>query len=152
MQFTGSERFLLINIYRPPHYIEAAFFDELSDFYDATTNLGGHPVLLGDINCLGNTPDMYDVRLLAWLLCYDLITVTDGPTRMHHDGSLSPLDLIAEPSEQSQLSAPATVLVGFSDHRLLKAVLGCTRPPAPSVTYTYHDLKHIDVPAFCAYL
>jgi len=30
---------------------------------------------------------MYDVRLLAWLSCYDLITVTDGPTRMHRDGS-----------------------------------------------------------------
>ena len=27
----GSERFLLINIYRPPRYIEAAFFDELSE-------------------------------------------------------------------------------------------------------------------------
>ena len=42
-------------------------------------------------------------------------------SRMHHDGSLSRLDMIAEPSERSRLSAPATVLVGFSDHRLLKA-------------------------------
>ena len=73
-------------------------------------------------------------------------------SRMHHDGSLSRLDMIAEPSERSRLSAPATVLVGLSDHRLLKAVLRCTRPPAPSVIYTYCDLKSIDVPAFCAYL
>jgi len=68
---------------------------------------------------------------------------------MHHDGSLSRLDLIAEPSERSRQSA---LLVGFSDHRLLKAVLSCTRPPAPSVTYTYRDLKCIDVPAFSMYL
>jgi len=105
---TGNERFLFINIYRPPHYIEASFFDELSDFYDATTNLSGHPVLLGDINCLGNTPDTYDVRLSAWLSCYDLITVTDGPTRMHHDGSLSRLDLIAQPSERRSSESHST--------------------------------------------
>lgn len=92
------------------------------------------------------------LRQTAWLSCYDLVSVNDGPTRMHHDGGLSRLDLIVEPSKPRRLSVPKTVLVGFSDHKLLKAVLSCSRPPAASATYSYRDLKHIDILSFRAHL
>ena len=109
-------------------------------------------ILLGDFNCPGGAPDAFDDRLTAWLSCYDLTAVSEGPTHMHFNGSLSRLDVIAEPSNPRRLSTATTVLTGFSDHRLLTSDLDCARPPSPKVTYSYPDLKRLDIVAFRRFL
>ena len=52
----GVERFLLANIYRPPADDIVAFLDELTDLEEALCIIGGHPILVGDLNCPGDTP------------------------------------------------------------------------------------------------
>ena len=58
------------------------------------------------------------------------------------------LDLIIK-SEGSRRLAPATATTtGFSDHSLLTTRLPCTNPPAPKITYTYRNFRHMDATAF----
>jgi hypothetical protein len=147
----GTERFLFVNTYRPPRTDINCFLDELSDVVDEVdevVSLGMHLVILGDFNCPGDAPTEFDSRLEAWLSCYDMSVSTGGPTHLNFDGGLSRLDLIAESGHPRKLSDASVVLTGFSDHRLLTAVLDCTRPPAAVVTYSYRDIRRLDVSAF----
>ena len=143
-----AERFLLANVYRPPRTDINRFLDELSDVLDEIGSLGGHPVILGDFNCPGDAPTKLDDRLEAWLSCYDMSVSSGGPTHLNFDGGLSRLDLIAESGHPRKLSNPSQVLTGFSDHRLLTSTLGCTRPTSPVVTYSYRDIRRLDISAF----
>ena len=83
---------------------------------------------VGDLNCSGTSKDVVDHRLDNWLACHNLATINDGPTRMHHDGRLNKLDVIIERIQPRRLQNAVTVLVGYSDHRFIKAVLRVARP------------------------
>ena len=87
-------------------------------------------------------------RLDNWLACHNLAKINDGPTRMHHDGRLSKLDLIIERVQPRRLQNAVAVLTGYSDHRLVIAVLRVARPRVLPVTYTYRDYRRMDTPAF----
>jgi len=76
--------------------------------------------------------------------------VNSGPTHLNFDGGMSKLDLLPEYTDNSRLSAAATVPVGFSDHRLVRAELCCTMSPPPVVEYTYRDLKRLNITTFRA--
>ena len=81
----GAERFLLANIYRPPNTNINDLLEELSGLHEVLSAPDGHPIFIGDFNCPGDAPDKQDMRLVAWLSCYDLIDLNIGPTRMSHD-------------------------------------------------------------------
>jgi len=145
----GLQRFLFVNVYRPPHTDIRRFLDELSDVLDEVGSLGCHTVILGDFNCPGDSPVSIDAGLEAWLSCYDMsVSGGNSPTHLNYDGGLSRLDLIAESGHPRKLSSAADTLVGFSDHRLLTSLLDCVRPPVPTVTYSYRDIKRLDVDTF----
>ena len=144
----GNEKFIIANIYRPPGTSITSFFDELSDLFDQMCCEGGHPILVGDFNCPGDGPDRVDSRLSTWTSCYNLVIVNDGPTHLNYDGNMSKLDVIIEPETDRHLNAATTVPVGFSDHNLVTSKLKCTRYKAPTSTYTFRDLRRLDMAAF----
>ena len=111
-------------------------FDEFS---------GGRIVFAGDLNCPGDSPDCVDTRLDVLLSCYNLVAVNDGPTHLHHNGRLNKLDLMFECESDRRLSEVKTAIVGFSDHRLLKARLRCHRVQTATATYSYRDYKRMDI-------
>ena len=106
---------------------------------------GGCIVFAGHFNCPGDFPDRVDSRLDVLLSCYNLVAVNDGPTHLHHNGLLNKLDLMFECESDRRLSEVKTVIVGFSDHRLLKARLRCHRVQTATATYSYRDYKRMDI-------
>ena len=80
------------------------------------------------------------------------MAVNEGPTHLQSSGSDGMLDLIIEPEKSRHLTSVKTILVGYSDHRLVKVSLHCARPIAPRVTYIYRDFRRMDVCAFISYI
>jgi len=87
----GKERFLLVNIYRPPDTNINTFISELTDLLDSAA--GRYTIFMGDFNCPGVTCDCVDIRLTAALACYSLKIVNEGPTRLNYDGGQNKLDV-----------------------------------------------------------
>ena len=144
---TGSTRLLLVNIYRPPDTNVNMFLAELADLLDELA--GARVIFTGDLNCPGNIPDAVDDRLQTLVSCYDMEIVNKGPTHIHHDGKLRKLDVMFESSTQRRLTHVDTVIVGFTDHRLVKARL--QHPSATSAVttrYSYRNTKNIDIAEF----
>jgi hypothetical protein len=106
-------------------------------------------IYTGDLNCPGDSPEAIDTRLDTLLTCYNLVVTNDGPSHLHYDGSQSKLDLMFERDENRRLSEVTTVVVGFSDHRLVKA---CRRAPAAVVKRTYREYRRFDIDGFRQYL
>ena len=57
-----------------------------------------------------------------------------------------------ETDDGGHLCDVSTVSTGFSDHCLLKARLNCGRERTPVTSYSYRDIKNMDVDSFRAYL
>ena len=108
----------------------------------------GHLILVGYYNCPGVSQDTIDVHLDTWLFCHSHVAINDGSSRIHYDDKLSKLDLIVEPDNTRRLSRVATILVGYSDHKLVKAEFQCPRPPVPAVTYSYRNYRRMEMAAF----
>ena len=102
------------------------------------TSVAGHAA---HNNCAGATLEDIDTHLKTLMSCFNMTVVNGGPTRMQSDGKESMLDLIIEPGHTRSLSNSTMVMIGYSDHRLVKAHLDCARPHLSQVTYTFHDCK-----------
>jgi len=146
----GADRFLVVNIYRPPDTNKSQFFDELADLLDAVS--GSRVVLTGDFNCPATTPDVIDTRLDILVSCYNQVVVNDGPTHVHANDVENKLDLMFEDDVDRCLSDVFVVTISFSDHRLLVARMRCCRPHAVVTRYTCRDFNHMDVQTFRRFL
>jgi len=60
-----KERFLLVNIYRPPDTNMNTFISELTDLLDSVA--GRYTIFMGDFNCPDVTCDCVDTRVLVLL-------------------------------------------------------------------------------------
>jgi hypothetical protein len=148
---TGSDGLLLANIYTSLTSLDtslSAFLEELADLLDDLS--GSCAIFTGDLNCLGDSSEAADTRLDSPPTCYNLITVNDGPTHLHFDGSQNKLDLMFERDDDRRLSQATTVVVGFQYHRLRKARLRCRRVYAAAVTRSYRDYKRFNFDCFAA--
>ena len=144
----GTERFVFASIYRFHGTSILDFLDELFELDECLCMVGRHPIIVGDSNCPGTSDDVVDYRLDNWLTCYNFVAINDGSTRMHHDCRLNKLDLIIEQVQSRRFQDSVTMLIGYSDHRLIKVVLRIARPRVLQVTYTYRDYRRMDMPAF----
>ena len=104
-------------------------------------------VLCGDFNCTGpvsqitdSSPDI-DSNLADVLSRYNMTQHVHCST--HEQGNL--LDLIITHESHSELDV---IFVNSSDHRLVKCRLGVPIYRAAVVSYTYRDIKHMNMEAF----
>jgi len=145
----GVKQFILLNIYRPPSSDIDDFVEELPAVIDELTNIGGRLFLTGDFNCAGNTSTTIDDRLSIALSEFNLVTVNSQPTRFDkRRGVENLLDLIIESDTDKLFHSVRTMSVTFSDHCLVTARLRVKRPPAALVTFSYRDIKKINLLEF----
>ena len=143
----GNNQFILANVYRSHNTSITTFYTELSDIIDRLLETGGHALLVGDLNCGGDTPSMLDHRLVDLLSSYSLTAVHDGPTRLDPATSRwSRLDVIAESDTGGRLASfrrlvsPTTVT--------LSATLKTTTTSPSKQTSVYRGLARLDIIAF----
>ena len=151
LEFNGSPPIVFVCIYRPSSIsLTIKFYDELCDLLDTMLDDQQY-VLCGDFNCSGIqsashdcVPDI-DEKLADVLSRYNMIQHVNCST--HHHGNL--LDLIITHEPHSELvSDVAAKFVNSSDHRLVKCRLAATVHRASVVSYTYRDIKNMNMDAF----
>src|SRR5208282_3388810 len=95
------------------------FCTELADFLDEMLALPGEPLICGDFNCAGSSPEDIDLQLSDVL---ELRQLEQRVKESTHKGSMirpagNLLDLLIT-LEDSQLTSKVAVLdVGFSDNK-----------------------------------
>ena len=87
-----------------------------------------------------NCPDM-DERTSTCLSSYNIAAVNS----VANTGRRSQLDLSFEPDLCKRLSSVSSVAIGYSDYRLVICQLNCAKPPVQRVTYSYSDIRWMDL-------
>ena len=143
----GVERFLLADIYRPPDTNLHIF-----SMSSPTSRTPWARQVCIQFMLMTLTVPVPQWPTDVWLSCYNLAAVNCEPTRMHNHGSFGKLNLILESDQCRRLSSVSTIPTSYSDHRLVKCQLSCMRPPAQRTTYSYRDIRWMDLSEFEAFL
>ena len=59
---------------------------------------------------------------------------------------------MTQPEHKRRLLKPITMMIGYSDHRLVKAQLDSARPRPTRITYTCRDFKGLEMLSFTGFL
>jgi exonuclease III len=151
IESTGSPPIVIVCVYRPSSIsLTSKFYDELCDLFDTMLDDQRY-VLCGDFNCMGpvrqttDRPPDIDMNLADVLSRYNMTQHVHCST--HDHGNL--LDLIITHESHSELVSDVdAIFVNSSDHRLIKCKLGVPIHRAAVVSYTYRDIKHMNMEAF----
>ncbi len=133
-------------IYRPdriPNVTRGVFFDEMADLLDKlnTDNPADKIVLLGDFNFhLDNTKNPDTIRFQALLQHYDLVQLVCEPT--HEKGHT--LDLIITRNSEVCVSDVSIGESSISDHYPVHCYIDICKPPLPTKTIIYRNLKAVN--------
>jgi hypothetical protein len=143
-----------VSIYRPPPTPTTAFFNELSDLIDYSSQLQGHLILIGDINCPGKSGSQLDDRLITLLDDYNLIQRVKSPTYIapSHLISDSLLDVVIHFTNPPPVRCVSVIDVGLSDHRLVIATLCIPVPKPETVTFLTRNVTSLNRSTFIAKL
>ena len=135
-----------LNIYRRPGTVSTTFCDELSDTVDELIASGQSFVTFGDFNSPGSGSDLLDPKLSD---IFNDNGITQHVTTSTHELEHT-LDLIVTSDVHVNLVADVRGrTAGISDHRLVACRLSLRRHNKTRLTYTYRNIKFIDVKVFC---
>ena len=140
---SASRRVNIVIVYRPPPRATALFFDELGALWDDLVSLPGQLIVCGDVNCPGDTAGAVDWRLGVVLGDRGLQQCVTSPTR-----SENLLDVVISDTSSNIVSSFSTSDVDFSDHRLVNFNIAAPIMCAAATTFTYIDLKRVDMNTF----
>ena len=135
----------LISFYRPPGPVSSEFLDEFSGLLDIITTSDRGFLICGDFNCPSEDNKSIDSKLLYTLARYNMQQHVKFGT--HEKGNL--LDLILTSTVDALVSAVSVKPAGISNHLLVTCKLSVRLVNTTSVTYTYRNLKAIDIGSFC---
>ena len=135
----------LISIYRPLGPVSSAFLDEFSDLPDIITTSDRGFLICDDFNCPSEDNKSIDSKLFDTLAQYNIHQHVKFGT--HEKGNL--LDLILTSTVDDLASAVSVKPAEISDHLLVTCKLSVRPVNTTSVTYTYRNLKAIDIGSFC---
>jgi hypothetical protein len=132
-------------IYRQPAAVSNAFCEDLSDLFEQLLLSGQRQVVCGDFNCPGKDGTQLDDRLQEVLSCYNQLQLVTQST--HQAGNL--LDLVIVPDQAEEFVCDVSVhSLLFSDHSLVRCRLGVPPSRPSTVSYTYRNIKRIDLQSF----
>ena len=134
----------LISIYRPLGLVYSAFLDEFSDLLDIITTSDRGFLICGDFSCPGEDNKWIDSKLLDTLARYNIHQHVKFCTHEKENR----LDLILTSTVDDLVSAVSVKPAGISDRLLVTCKLSVRPVNRTSVTYTYRNLKAIDICSF----
>ena len=142
---------VIANIYRPPSAtIPSKFCDELSDLFTRVGDFidADRFIMCGDFNCPGPNSTV-DAELLSLLDYHGLPQHVSTPT--HHTSTTNNvLDLLVGSSDSDRIaSVEVRPSHDVSDHNLVTwSIARQPLPPRHTITYSFRNIKSIDLPRF----
>ena len=140
--------FLLIYWYRPPDSLIDTF-DKFENLIEQVESKSLDYVLMGDVNCdlLKTPPSSQTYRLIRIVEDFDLKQFVSKPTRV--TPSTATLIDVLYSSNHNKIPFCDVVPIGLSDHYMILASWGNSRPPPANHKYILsRNLKKIDMSKF----
>jgi Reverse transcriptase (RNA-dependent DNA polymerase)/Endonuclease-reverse transcriptase len=139
---------IVVCVYRPPGEVTSSFTDQLSDLFDQLTLLDCQFAVVGDFNVPGVVTGQLDRRVADVFSQHGLRQHVSVAT--HTGGNILDLVLTSDDDVGSRLvSQLAVESVCFSDHHIVTCKLGVPPTPSVMITFSYRQLRRMDVTAFC---
>ena len=136
-----------VNVYRPPGNSKVTFLEEFGELLaEIGLGIGERLVICGDFNMPGVDQNSIDDGLRSLLDVHGFTQHVDEPTR-----NQSLLDLVITPAESSHpLISNIAVRSShhLSDHCLVVCDLSVRRFKAPAVSYSFRNIREVDVAEF----
>ena len=150
---TRSTAITIVGVYRPPGSVTTAFCDAVSDLFDQLLMSNKTFVMCGDFNVPGADGSSIDPQMENLLTRYNFVQHVHQAThigRQDHPGNL--LDLVITADTDSHLVTRTTVTQTClnTDHFLVHCNLRLTAESPSVVSYSYRDVKNINLDTFRA--